>query len=258
MSKFGFGYLPSKKTAVGSSVSPLYGTPSDHYLPARVNWLGFVHDTLNQGGTNACVGASNAQALHIRAKIRNEANVRLPSWRWIYWAGRRETGHEHLDIGLMPSMAIKAIRDVGFCYEEDFPFEERSVNEAPDWAAARHAFDQRIAESYRITAVGDQRCLEVKKALAYGFPVVFGTLLDYTFDDYKGGLIEPMTGAVTGRHMLCAFGYNEDGIVGINSWGPDWGETWDDDTRATPGGIFRMSWRAVAWDGTDDYWCHTT
>ena len=257
MTLHSFGLIGSPVEAKGNCQEKLYGSVSDEALPSELSYLKFLHDTRNQQGTSSCVAQAIAHANYIREGIQGDADRKLASARYIYMAALKASGRALFDKGVMPVSAFEAISIEGYPTEEDFPFSEADILKPIPWGVGQAGFSQRSVQYQRVDSYREDRCQDVKKALASGFPVVYGTVVDPTFDSYTGGLLAPPSGKKLGSHMLCAFGYNSEGIYGINSWGPDWGEHWSDDTRTVGGGIFRASWETIASDLLDDFWYFT-
>jgi hypothetical protein len=76
---------------------------------------------------------------------------------------------------------------------------------------------------------GASRALEVCNALAQGFPVVFGTVVDAAFQaGLWDGAVKPAAGDPVGSHMMTVLGYwrPRGGLQWriLNSWGEGWGD----------------------------------
>lgn len=194
---------------------------------------------LDQGNTASCVG--NAIAGAVRVKLCHPAtkviDATLPARRWIYRLSRETHNRQSVDSGTYISAALRVIRMLGWPSEERVPWDEVRINDAMDADARHHAYDQRgVVQEYSITSWGDQRCVDVRKALADGHPVVFGTQVDQAFLDCDDWAVQQLTGKSLGGHAMTLVGYDRDGCHVLNSWGHKW----------AMGGIGLLSWPAVA------------
>jgi len=256
----GFGYIPSPEDkrdlkTVGDDTA-LFGSkfgasvPTEHY-----NWLRFVEWIRDQGITSSCVWNAMQQQHFVRLGIRG-ISKRIPMSRLFgYWHTRHRNGSHTRDFGCIPREAWKAAAGMGFCKETLWPFDEGRVNDKPDFDATSGAVDQKWLEGYYMIWGLTGRDNEVRQCIAKGHPVVFGTVVDQDFQDYRNGritdVLKPPRGN-KGRHMMCGVAYDTDGLWVINSWGKHWGSP--DPTGKLPGGFFRMSWEWVNWSQATDWW----
>ena len=96
----------------------------------------------------------------------------------------------------------------------------------PPTAAFRMAFDQSNPTTYRrITATGSERLDQIKRAIAGGYAVCFGTSVDNDF--CNGRLTEPLLPPrtnIAGGHALMVGGYDGNAFQILNSWSSNWGD----------------------------------
>jgi len=169
-----------------------------------------------------CVWQSIQQQHYIAQGVHG-VQQRLPlSVMFGYYHTRLRGGTQRFDNGCFPRLAWQVAEKIGFCIEDLWPFKEPEINRPPSLDATSGAIDQRWVHGY-YHILGRPREEEVRQALSNNHPVVFGTVVDNDFKRYKGSNLstEPMkppTGH-SGRHMMCAVAYDQDGLWVINSWG---------------------------------------
>lgn len=225
--------------------SKLFGSAAGAYPPS-VDRSDRVDEVLDQGQTSSCVGFAAAQAVRMALVNQGVSNPILPSPLAIYyWARAGQAGQLDRDGGTYIRAAFRAIGKFGFPPNDVWPFDESKVQDQPPWEVNQVAFDQRGLEAYfRIPTVGRSRSNYVRAALADGYPVVFGTLVDARFFDLYDARVWDFQGPTEGGHALCIVGYDEDGVLVVNSWGRGWGAN----------GFGVVGWETIEGDTTDDFW----
>jgi hypothetical protein len=259
MTERGMGYIPSpvddRDFKLVGDETALFGTslpevPND-YL-GMLQYIDFVNDQRN---TNSCVWQSIQQQHYISQGVHGITDRKALSVMFGYYHTRKRGGTEKLDLGCFPRLAWQAVEGMGFCKEVLWPFKPDDINRPPDFDATAGAIDQKWIEGYYNIWGLVGRAEEVRSALSQGHPVIFGTIVDDDFKRYKGiknpEPLKPPKG-FSGRHMMCAVAYDQDGLWVINSWGKDWGAP--DLTGFHSGGFFRMSWEWVNWHQATDWW----
>lgn len=202
---------------------------------------------LNQGSLSSCVSNAIAQAIRIVLLEKGEANPELLSRLFSYWIARNQHGDAGVDNGTFIRLAIKGLNRVGRPPESAWPYDVNRYSEKPPPAVFMEAHDKRKANYYRIAEYGAERVEVIKRALAAGHPVVFGTDVSTEFLDNVGtqGVIKPpVDGQLAGGHAMVVTGYNQVGPMITNSWGDDWGQ----------GGRARFDWSYLTWERTRDLW----
>lgn len=219
----------------------LMGLPSSAPSSATLARYAVPQD---QGPTNSCVGWAIAQGIHVAAQVRS-VSPGFPAVRFIYWNSRGYHGGEVVDLGTFPRTGLKGVMRFGAPLQLHCPWEPKRINLSPPWAAYRHAFDGRGARGYyRIFDLGDARLEAMRVAIAAGFPVVFGTVVDKAFQDHDGRLTVGPPRSWIGRHAMLAVGYEPGRFRVVNSWGRYWGE----------GGFCWLSEDYLAHRETADLW----
>jgi len=209
---------------------------------------------LDQGPYSSCVAHAAMQCVRARHSHLGVRNAQLGSRWFTYYLARAASGDQHRDDGTYLRAAFNALKKFGVPPETEWPYEDQRDGK-PMFACmpSVHAFfaaaDQRSPLAYyRCTAVGHARVVEVKRAIASGHCVAFGTLVTEAFCDGAHGerfLGLPQSGEpIAGGHAMCLAAYDERGFSGPNSWGTSWGDK----------GWFHFRDEVIAWTESDDFW----
>jgi len=228
------GYKPSPPDAVGThelhAMPRMASALKAVQLPARVDNSALIPYVLDQGAQGSCVGHGVAEAIWgelCRTANPTSATPKQPSPFWVYWMGRALDGSIGDDAGTYVSSAFEQIQKFGFLANEQLPYRDDiiSVDAARIPALERAAYDQRIVTGCaRIMSAGQQRVIDIKMALAAGYLVVFGTMVDMAFEMLGPGDVWPGiygTSQPLGGHCMCITGYEENHVDVLNSWDPD-------------------------------------
>jgi C1A family cysteine protease len=169
----------------------------------------------------------------------------LPSRLFLYWNSRKITGDERVDDGTYLRTCIAGLVKFGAPPEEAWPFAPIRINRMPSATAYHASYDRRGPAGYYRAAEGEPRIEQVRGAIASGYPVVFGTRIDASFNRVANAdTIGPPTGEIIGGHAMCIVGYDGRGVRVANSWGSEWGDT----------GLYWMSYDWLASDHVHDVW----
>jgi len=225
------------------------GAISGITIPESTDMEAHTPPPYDQKSTSSCVGQSASGAIYTRWGVQGATNRRIPSASWLYSIGRAVTNTETQDEGTYIRDCFKATKILGISPETSMPFNVAKINERPDWAAMRAAYDQRSLNGYyRINTTGALLVLDIKKALAAGHPVVYGLNITEEWFDYTGGIISHV-GNKAGGHATFIMGhYKDDWFKGQNSWGDGWGEN----------GRYRIKQSAIASVDASDFWVINT
>lgn len=195
--------------------------------PPSANIRHLVVDVLDQGGLASCTAHSILQAVrcsHVKQGITNpELGSRLFSY-YLSRAYHHDTGN---DSGTYLRLFFQALLKFGFCRESVWPYSDSDslFSKMPSGAAFRAAFDQKNPTAYRrISETGADRLDAVKRAIAGGYAVCFGTDVDSAF--VRNQLAEPLQppmGNIAGGHAMVVGGYDGDDFEIVNSWGTGFG-----------------------------------
>ena len=222
-------------------------------LPDKIKLDYLVSQILDQGGLGSCGPNAVAQALRAAQLRLGAVSPPFASRLFLYYFARAVDGlaNTQVDSGTYLRSIFKVISKLGFCSENAWSYDDGpdKFKLMPSAAAGRLAYDQLTGFGYRrIDSTGNQRCDDVRTAIAAGYLVVFGTLVAAAFRDYSAGdapLKPPGAGeAILGGHALTVGGYGRDYFDIVNSWSPAWGA----------GGWCQFTEAYIADDRSDDFW----
>ncbi|TFI59807.1 hypothetical protein E2493_02945 [Sphingomonas parva] len=176
--------------------------------PPSVDWRddasGCVSPAKDQGQCGACVAFATCAAMESVHCIATGRKVVLSEAHLFHCNG----GSCATGWGL--TSGLSAARN-GVGLEADFAW--TSTEECIDIAPAV------LIRSYRQRASMKDR----KWAVSHG-PVLAGMKVFEDFLAYSGGVYRHVLGDHVGNHAVCVVGYDEEGWIVKNSWGPDFGE----------------------------------
>lgn len=244
------GLLPDQPDSRDRRFADLFGVSED--APEAFSNADLIRRDLRQLTTQTCVGFSAsclAWMEQIRQGIGPEIS-RLISPAAAYYGGlRRQHGptSDLIDIGSRPRDVYCSLREIGAVLWEDWPYPAAGVDPnkvlayPPDDAYWRGS-DKDWFTFWRIDELGDERIAPLKQAISRRKGVALGITIDKRFEFLPAGQVWPgRIGAITGRHMVVAYGYAPDGVRIVNWW-----ENWGNDST----GI--ISWEALCSVETTD------
>lgn len=206
----------------------------------------YIVDILDQGELSSCVANAILQAVRISHVKQGIVSPQLGSRLYGYYAARALDHTEDVDGGTYLRSFFTALLKFGFCPENVWPYDTKMVNVRPGMSADRAAYDQANPSEYRrIYESGDARLGVIKRAIASGFAVCFGTDVDSDF--CSGLLAEPLLPPlknIAGGHAMLVSGYDGDVFTVTNSWSKNWGN----------GGRCSFSGEYLTWEKTRDLW----
>ncbi len=229
--------------------------------------------TLDQGGLGSCTCNGTAQAIRaaeISALMAAgmsledaQATVEFLARLFPYYFARAISHETQVDAGTMIRFVFQVLNTFGFCRESMWTYSDDSdpktgkFAKMPSSAAIRAAYDQCLAASgdavvhyARIASTGNTRVNDVKRAIADGHLVVFGTSVteafcsDMTANGGRPMLPPKVTDKIAGGHAMVWGGYTGDDFDFLNSWGLDYGD----------GGWGKMAAEYIAAPETSDLW----
>lgn len=245
---FGTGWLADAPDERDFRASARFGAPAN--LPREALALAdHVRRVRDQGPTSACVGFAITSGVDVRLR-KLGIEWPEPSPVGVYTPARRAVtpkGQKLDDGGSFPRVAMKLIRDVGIPSEQRVPFNPATINDDLKWGAFQDASKLLVFQWFRVYEAGASRSDAVANALAAGYPVVLGAVLDPAFFQNQGETVMTWGPERRGGHMLCVVGYRTraDGsreFLVLNSWGKGWGA----------GGFFWLHADALASDRVSD------
>jgi len=248
--QLGLGYLPDpedrRDLKLNDAPLALAADQAPDFFDALVP---HVRGLLYQDGSQGCTGFSAAQAFRTRSSYLGRGAI-LPSALLLWYMGRKTHGEENRNSGTYLRAVLKEAHALGLVPELKWPSDDAAFDfmkdPARDPRVLRCAYDARGFGYYRCAGLAMYRKAEFKRALASGCPVIFGTDVSFDFTRLKNHdpIPPPIDKDIAGGHAMCAVAYDERGIIGPQTWGPDWGND----------GWFHLSWEYVMWGQTRDCW----
>lgn len=216
-------------------------------VPPAATCRPYIVSVLDQGAASSCVANAILQAVRADHVRQGVASPVLGSRLFGYYVSRAYHNETHVDGGTYLRTFFASLVKFGFCPETAWPYDLVDLNKMPPADAFRQAFDQKTPTSYsRIMSQGGERVLAIKRAIAAGHVVCFGTDIATDFFGDKGEVpIAPPTGKqIAGGHAMAVVGYDGDAFEIVNSWGTGWGD----------GGFCKFSAEYLAASCTRDLW----
>lgn len=203
-----------------------------------------------------CVGFTIMNMGYIMQDVAGMEAV-LPSPGFICWNSLKSHGDEGRNQGTYMRNSFQTLRDLGIAPEElcriaDLDKRLRQPDNPeydgrPDHLAYQHAYDARFDVDFiRLDGSGEDLKKQVKSCIVQGLPVGIGCLVSKKFVKLaRHELVDiPEGDPIAGGHAMCVVGYDWQGVVVRNSWGPLWGN----------GGDGHLSWRFFTENWVDDVW----
>ena len=198
-------------------------------VPVSASLKDKVVEVLDHGSSSSCVAHSFAQALRIADKIAGVVSPQLSSREFLYYNARAYDGGALVDQGTQLRSCARGLAKFGRPPESAWPFNMAHIDDRPSWEAYREGYDHKGPSAYlRVTTLS-----EIRQAIAAGKPVVGGTDIGQSFEDFSGGAVynpdphEPKLGG----HALTVVAYDATSFTICNSWSDAWCE----------GGFIRVS-----------------
>jgi C1A family cysteine protease len=207
-------------------------------LPEKADLRAKMSPIEDQGDMGSCVAHSVVGALEFLelGAISNhstspekfaETFVDL-SRMFVYANARIIDGDLDSDNGTHIRVAILALRKWGICREVLWPYQDRLCFTHPSLQAYKEGDQHLIPTGYRIDHTN---LIQIKTALATGFPVCFGMSV---YDSFMGSQARK-TGIITfpradesfqGGHAMLIVGYDDahNWFIVRNSWSAAWGD----------------------------------
>ena len=192
-------------------------------------------------------------AIRLKHRLSGVTHPKLGARLITYWGARGYVGNTEWDSGSHIRDAFRFLNSAGYMPEDetDHRYDISKFKLAPTPREQRLMFDQRDkgqgqVSYYRIFGSGEARKEAIQLALSNGVIPVLGTETTKAFLKYKGGILgrpQP-TDQSTGGHAFYLCGYDQDCVIGANSWDEDFGEQ----------GFIRLGWDYILWNETRDIW----
>lgn len=203
-------------------------------LPPSVDLSSSCGPVRDQGQMGSCTAfASTGMLEFLFRKYRGLTPEFSPLFQ--YYNERMMDGDFPQDAGSTGRTAVKCINQFGVCLEDQMPYSDSAVSEAPDATAISGATDYEAGAYHAITNVQDMKsCL----ASGYCFIVGFTVWDSFESDALAASGLMPIpnveTESILGGHEVLFVGYDDtvqcpESPVGAfkvkNSWGTGWGQS---------------------------------
>jgi len=198
-------------------------------VPAKVDLRQYMTPVENQQQLSSCTANAVAGAYEYLIKKYLSKKAFDVSRLFIYYNARLRAGGPIKDSGSHIQYAVDSLMKVGACKEDTWPYDTKLVNEKPHEKSYEAASNFKIEQKKFIPVKLD----DWKKALADGYPIVFGVALFPSFDSCsKNHGIVPMPSpdeasrSAHGLHAMLCVGYSDvdEMFIVRNSWGTAWGD----------------------------------
>ena len=250
---YGLGWIPDSKKTPGQkqdyNAEVVLYQASD--LPSAVSNRDLIVSILNQGRLGSCTANAAMQAVRGSHIKQGAVNPPLGSRLFPYYGARASIGQTAVDSGASLRDLFWNLAHFGFCREDIWPYSDDTSAGAlfarmPSSNAFRMAYDQ-SAVYRKILTGGAELVLDLKRALAARYLVVFGTLVGDTFVSNPGDkpISPPNQDTILGGHALAVDGYDEgDNFDIVNSWGPEFNGD----------GHIQFTADYLTWQSSGDFW----
>jgi len=250
--RYPLGYVPDAAKGAGDKPDhdageALRAAPPP---PASASNRNLVVSVLDQGPLGSCVANAGFQAIRASHVKQGIVSPKLGSRLLGYYLARGVDGTQDQDAGTQIRSFFGALNKLGFCAEDAYPYDVDKFADMPPAEVLQRAFDQRAPTVYkRITSTGYTRVDDVKRAIAAGYLVCFGTdvsvpFCNGEFDPTKA--VDPPSGLdkIAGGHAMALAEYDGDNFGIPQSWGETFGVR----------GWIKFSADYIAWSSSRDFW----
>jgi C1A family cysteine protease len=213
------GYVPDLKDHRDKH----YPTDKPVTCPPSVDLSGGIPPCYDQGDLGSCTANAIAGAIQFVQGTQSLPSV-MPSRLFIYYNERDMEGTVGSDSGAQIRDGIKSVVTLGYCPEDDWPYDTSQYTTKPSDNCYTEALQDQVTVYYRIS----NRITDMLHCLASGFPFVFGIAVYESFMNPPGGDVPmPSPGEkLLGGHAILCVGYDQSTrrFKFRNSWGTGWGD----------------------------------
>jgi C1A family cysteine protease len=188
-------------------------------LPESVDLRSKFPPVYDQGNLGSCT--ANAVVGAYQYLNKKHYGSRL----FLYYNTRLLDKTINYDAGSTLTQTINAAKRYGICPENNWVYNPPRFKRRPTTIAYNNAKKNVIQDSEPLMPTVTQ----LKACLAEGYPFICGIMVYSSFlsgDVKKTGKVPlPKPGEeILGGHAIVCVGYNQDGWIMRNSWGPKWGD----------------------------------
>lgn len=193
------------------------------HLPSMIDLAPKMSPIRDQGELGSCVGESSNAAVEFVERKDGQDPSFMGSPLFCYYNARID---KNQDEGAQIRDSVKQMSKLGNSPESVWPYDAKKVFVKPSDDSYKHALGHKISDYLRL-----DNLIEIKQALASGFPVLIGfTCFDSLDSDEcaKTGVVPLPTDEsyIVGGHAICLVGYDDSKklLKFKNSWGESWGD----------------------------------
>jgi hypothetical protein len=218
------GLVPSGGRKVASA-----GIRAQDVLPASVDLRQYAPAVGDQGQIGACVAWSIGYS--IMGYWANRTNGAGAPYAPLFLYQRNVAKGGAPTAGLVADWVLANAQSAGIDTQEDYFQGTTNWQQAPTQAQIDNARNYRVSGWNRLfngAGQGTGAQLAIEQALASGNPVAMGMPVYRDFM-YLGShsVYSTTSGTSLGGHMIAVYGYDSQGVLIRNSWGPNWGNSGD-------------------------------
>lgn len=198
---------------------------SEDLLPPEQAWLsGWLLGILNQGDLGSCTGNGGENFGEV---LWGSATGRRLSFRFsaeYLWSKTRQAeGSFPQDAGCLVSDVVLTWHTWGCCKSTTLPYDSENPDIPTTAASDTEAAQFKIGPPLEVARTPKA----IKTVLSAGMPILIGMPVGPSFMNIgpDGKVPMPPPGETPGGgHCACILGYNPWGVMGVNTWGVDWGQ----------------------------------
>lgn len=210
-----------------------------------------AYDQLDEG---SCVLNSTVGAMSIILGVEKLA-VTMLSRNFLYWLCRLAMGTTTTDSGTYSHLAVDRVGKIGVCSESTWGYGDATMYLEPSLQSYNEASDNKATAWFQVDSPNAtvDRLTQLEAAVRSNHPVIFGTPVDATIQNYQPGqiLTVPDANALIGGHEMVVTGVHyvagQRVWVWRNSWGTSYGNS----------GYLMVDDAWMSWAQLQDIWLMT-
>jgi C1A family cysteine protease len=194
----------------------LIGAPTASPLPEVLDYRPDLLPPRNQGNESSCFAFS----VSCVKEWQEKKNVNFNGYfsPQFFYNNRSDTSE---DGGMYSRDVMKILKEIGICSESDYPYSGNGIENK--YQIPQKCFEN--ARNFRILNFASVKSIDgLKRALYDNGPCLIAFPI-FNFGKYPW--IKGPDDDELGGHAVVVVAYNKEGFVIRNSWGADWGLSWN-------------------------------